>query len=235
MIQLSLWAKHNKWKARTAIIISTIIILILGLIAGDLLDALRLSLSDIFVWAVTMMALCGFVFYPSKKSYVRQKCCDAILISSAFLFMVFFGNRLNNSSTLFAQPLYGSLTKTIEHHPSQSKKEIRRTKKESRTKIRELRKQYRKTSTALKIILIILVAAAAYTLAGFVAALACSLSCSGSAAAAVIVSILGLGGIIFGTIKLLEVILKDKNKNPEKSKDKTEDNVNEEINDGTND
>lgn len=232
MYQLSLWAKHNKWKARTAIIVSHILIIILGLIAGDLLDALKFSLPDLFVWAITMMAIGGFVFYPSKRSYVQQKCCDAILIGSTFLFMMFFGNRLNNSNTLFVQPLYGSLTKSVQPPASGNKKETRLTKKESRKKIREIRRQYRKMSTALQIVLIVLVAAAAYTLIGFVAALACSLSCSGSGAAAVIVSVLGLGGIIFGTIKLIQVITKDKNKKPKKATEKTEDDINgEEIKD----
>ena len=49
-----------------------------------------------------------------------------------------------------------------------------------------------------------------YLLAG----LACSLSCSGSEGLAVLVTILGISGVVFGSVALMQTIFKTKKKNP---------------------
>jgi hypothetical protein len=71
-----------------------------------------------------------------------------------------------------------------------------------------------------KVGLIILCVLLALILAYGVAALACSLSCAGSDAAAVIVAVLGLGGIVLLTIFLIRsIIRKSKKEKPKEVKE----------------
>jgi hypothetical protein len=66
---------------------------------------------------------------------------------------------------------------------------------------------------ALKIFLTILTLAAAVGVGFLIAGLACSLSCSGLGGLAVLVAVFGLGGIIFGSVKMIKAISKISGKN----------------------
>ena len=69
-----------------------------------------------------------------------------------------------------------------------------------------------KKADAEQVALIILACIAAVGLLYLVMALACTLSCNGSDAAAVIVAILGLAGIIWGLIAVIRAINRKKTK-----------------------
>ena len=68
----------------------------------------------------------------------------------------------------------------------------------------------KENATGEQVIFTILTILAALLLLGLVAALSCSLSCSGAEGAAALVAILGVGLVVFLTIIALKAIFKEK-------------------------
>lgn len=226
MRKLAFWARENKNTARLTIIISYILLNMLALFTGDVLHSLNIEFTPLlFIFTVAMTFL-GCMIYPSKirkKEYrnffARQKSADLLLVCSTFLFIVYAGNSLNkNWNTIYnsAQAIslippsastsitHSSSTKTAESKKSFSKK--------IRAEIKSLRKAYKDSTKSQKTLYIILAVLAAAGLAYGLAAVACGISCSGSEALAIAVFAVGLGGIVFGLVKLIQRISRGKPK-----------------------
>jgi hypothetical protein len=73
--------------------------------------------------------------------------------------------------------------------------------------------------TAEKAITVVLVIGAAVGLTYLLAGLACSLSCSGAEGLALLVTIIGLSAIIFGSIVLIRTITHPKHRQPAVTED----------------
>jgi hypothetical protein len=236
--QLSCWAKEHTWPSRFIIVFSFIIMNVLGIVTGLLLNDLDLVFPGWFIVLSVLTFGIAWLKYPGKKQladkiernrvYVFRKTCDTVLIGTTFMMFVYFGNRqvtpLNTivfpASAVNSFPLPKDTTKAYK-----SPEEFRKSLKDESgkplklTERKKLLKQQLKaikkdktTSEAGKVVLIILCVLLALVLAYGVAALSCSLSCSGSEGAAVVVALLGLTGIILLTFFLIRAILRGSKK-----------------------
>lgn len=239
--QLSFWAKKHKWASRFIIVLSFITMNVLGIITGYLFNSLDVTFSSLVLFSTILIFLFAWFQYPSRKktttafekgrSYIIQKTCDLALIGSTFILFVFFGNRqtsplnyfvVTSSANTFSIPKDSSKTYKS---PDEFKK-MMSDKNGKPLKLKERKKLLKQQIKAIKkaddmspggkIALISLCILLALVLAYGVAALACSLSCSGAEGAAVVVAILGFGGVILLTVFLIRSIVRKARKDKSK-------------------
>jgi hypothetical protein len=223
MKKISFWAHENKKTARLTIVISYILLNVIGLFLGDVIHSLNVELTPLFLAIAILLTLIGWMIYPSmsrKKEYSnffwRQKSADLILVSATFLFVVYMGNALNSNDNIFRNNTQAAaiLFTNVSHvtntpKTTVSKKSLR---KKIRSEFKRLRKAYKDSTDTKKTIYIILAVLVAVGLTSLLSAAVCSISCSGSEALAIVVLIVGLGGIIFGLVKLIQRITRGKPK-----------------------
>ena len=230
MRKLSLWAKLNPHFARIIIVVSHILLIwIAGKFAMQF-TAAGVQLSVWWTYFFIILFIIVGLSYPSKGKYknqewkyIKQKSCDLIAGICGFCLVFCFINQLNNGS--FNQPA-GAYVGV--HHPAYknpaaekllqdfkngekeffTRKEKRIIKEEFSYQVKEYVKDKLtgKKDEAGDALLIILSCIAAIGLLLLVASLACSLSCSGSDAAAAIVGILGVVGVIWGLVAVIKGI-----------------------------
>lgn len=226
MKQISFWAKEHPCTARLIIIACYVGLNITGIFTGHLLNELYINLSPLFFFAVIIIFLLGLIVYPSRTLrgttlseeafYIRQKSCDLILTSATFLMIVYCGNHLNGlpfnytMSQAAIQPNPITPTKksnekaykSIEEFKASMKNEQGKTwkwkerKKLLKAQIRAIKKAP-ELSKEMKILLTILCVFAASAFFYFVAALSCSLACSGAQGLGLLVAV---GGIVGGCL-----------------------------------
>ena len=241
--QLSFWAREHKWPSRFIIVFSFIAMNLLAIITGSLFNDLNINFSTWFL--VLSILVFGIVWlkYPKKRqdrssTYAFKKTCDAILIGTTFLMFMYFGNRQTtpfDSQILFASSVSNSSlpkdsTKTIKsveefrkslYNESGKSLKWKERKKLLKQQVKAIKKD-KEMSDGGKVGLIILCVLLALVLAYGVAALSCSLSCSGSEGAATVVAILGLAGIVLLTFFVIRSITrkskKEKPKEPKEEK-----------------
>lgn len=230
MKSVSVWARQHKTTARISIILIYLLLNIIGIFTGDLLYSMNIVLPFCIYLAAVALIFTGLAIYPSKKNklkyihfYRRQKFADCLLISATFILIIFTGNSVNQPANY--NPVYGSFILNRSAHflekPSTtvinknrstvSKKDGR---KYFRSTVKELRKKFKESTKGQKTLYIILAVIGALFLIFLLGALSCNIACSGSEAIAYVIFILGLGGIIFGLIKLIQRITKGKRKKP---------------------
>lgn len=226
MKKLAFWARENKNSARATIIISYVFLNLIALFLGDLIHSLNIQFTPLFFVFASILTIVGWMIYPSKNRkkeyrnfFLRQKSADLLLISATFLFIVYAGNSLNRNWNAPFNPvqaisiIYPSssthVTESSSTKTSVSKKSLR---KKIRAEIKSIRKAYKESSKSQKTLYIILAVLGAALLTYGLAGLACSISCSGSEALAIVVLVVGLGGIIFGVVKLIQRITRSKPK-----------------------
>lgn len=223
MKQISIWAFHHKWLSRMAIVLSHLILIVLALFIADILPQKNILVRGQYIFLA--IAVIAFAYYPAKKDkqrfknfYRSQKTADLILVITGFLLTICFGSKLVNEQPYsIIQPVYASAMIAPNSSPSIKVKpdennHLRKDRKTFRHQINKIRRAYKETSTAGKTALIILAVFVAMGLSSFVAAAACSLSCSGSEGLAAVVGVIGMGAIIFGLIKVIQAILGKKKK-----------------------
>ena len=232
--QLSFWAKKHKWASRFIIVFAFVIMNVLGIMTGVLFESLNVTFSSLILVSTILVFLLVFFKYPSKeerrtaiekdRSYILQKSCDMLLIVCTFVMFVFFGNQQTSPVNYFV--LNASAANTFTHPKDTTKgyKSVDEFKKmmtdengktlkwkERKKLLKQQIKAIKKDKTMSdggKVGLIILCVLLALILAYGVAALACSLSCSGAEGAAVVVAILGLAGVVLLTIFLIRGIVR---------------------------
>ncbi|MEO6683804.1 MAG: hypothetical protein ABIN48_13360 [Ginsengibacter sp.] len=226
MKTLAYWARENKNTARWIICIFYVFFNLIALFLGDLFHSMNIGFTSPFFLFALLLSLSGWMLYPSKRNkrdyknfFFRQKFCDLILVSATFLFMIYFGNALNNNQNLIRNQVQAIsvihsgdqivLKNTSTEKSTFSKKQFR---KEVLAKIKHLRKAYKETGKGNKTLLIALAILGALFLSMGIAALSCNIACSGSEALSIVVLVLGIGGIIFGLIKLIQRISRGKRK-----------------------
>jgi len=247
--QLSFWAKKHKWASRFIIVFAFIIMNALGIITGVLFNSLNVTLSSLILVFTILIFLFAWFKYPSKKenstaiektrSYFLQKTCDLVLIGSTFMMFVYFGNRQTSPVNYFAPVISAATTFSLPKDSSKTYKSVDEFKKMMKDengktlKWKERKKLLKKQVKAIKnaddlsdggkVLLIILCVLLALILAYGVAALACSLSCSGAEGAAVVVAILGLAGVILLTFFMIRgIVRKSKKEKPIEVKPESE-------------
>jgi hypothetical protein len=212
---LSRWAKDNKWKAR-----STLVMLKIGAAAGCLLLGHELYNSSIMIPGfvkISSIAVLAYAiaFYPSKYfpsgaptfSFLQRKFYDASIFTASAIIMLYAGNRYD----VTLEPAQMALTVAYVDLPAEKfgglHKQMTIVKKEFKQKLKTYLQDGPKEKTrGAKIALTILAVLAAIALTFGVAALSCSLSCSGSEAAAIFVAVGGVGLIVGGLVATIRSI-----------------------------
>ena len=226
MKKLAFWAHTHKNPARLIIILSYGVLNLLALFLGDIFHSLNIEFTPTLYLFAFVLTLTGWMLYPSKSRkkeyrnfFLRQKFTDFILISATFLFTVYFGNAMNKPGFSIFNPvqaisiIHPSSSSNVSKSPtaktSVSKKSFRQ---KIRAEIKSIRKAYKDSSKSQKTGYIIVAVFVALVLLYGVAILACNLGCSGYEALAYVAFFLGLGGIIFGLVKIIQRITRGKSK-----------------------
>ena len=247
MIKISIWAKSNQAMARLIIILIHFALAFVGMLTGLLLVKTNLNISVLVFYLVLLVYIFAFFLYPKRggfcgfkykvKIYLVQKSCDFALAFCTFWMISFysqqyFATKVGTLPYPFVNQVFASkgsdstAEEILRSLKFRSRNEL--TRSEKKTLKHEFIKQvqvYAKAKikgdnfVAAKVFLIILTIAAAVGLAYLLAGLACSLSCSGAEGLALLVAIVGLTGIIIGSIALIRAILRmPKKKRPEDAK-----------------
>ena len=229
MRELSFWAKHHPVNARLLIVVSRCLLLWIASFLGTEILRANISVSPLWIYFLVMLFLFICLVYPSKSSaanYVRRKWCDLVVCISGFFMALCFLVQLQTPFYSTAQatvPLetpsykYPEAQKLLEQFSSGEKTDFSR--KEKRIIRREFNYQLLRYAKA-KLTgnkeesgnagLIILACVAAVGLFFLVLSLACTLSCNGSDAAAIVVALLGTAGIIWGLIAVIHSLRRKK-------------------------
>lgn len=242
MKQVSLWARNHQWKARITMIIAWIILTALAIFIGTTLTGLNITLSSTTLLIIVATFFATVFYYPSRSQktfhgsntfYIRQKICDFLLAVCSFYMILYSANKPNTifqeSDNIYAASIEPSLAKDSSAKTYRSIKEFSISIKDADGKMlkwkerKKLLKQQVKAikrssdlsngEQALLIVVSILVALGLFLL---VASLACSLSCNGSGAAAVLVMLAGTGLIVFLLVLAIRGIQGKKKKRKEK-------------------
>ncbi|MEO8822447.1 MAG: hypothetical protein ABI366_02655 [Ginsengibacter sp.] len=225
MKSISFWANNHKVAARISIILIYFLLNVIGIFLGDILFSMNVFLSPVFYIIAILIGLLGLFFYPSsglkprrKNYYYQQKSSDFLLILSTFLFIIYTGNSVYNSDFKVADKVKAGTTIYLNSNVfslAVNKKAVsvkKATGKKWRNIIREIRKKYKSSTQGQKTLYIIIAVLVAVLLVYVLAGLSCSIACSGSEAIAYIILFLGLGGIIFGLVKIIQRINRGKPK-----------------------
>lgn len=215
MKQLSYWAKLHPKTARVSIILLHIPLNIAGIVTGLLLFDLNVSMGQAFIYSLVTIILLLFLFERKKASYYTRKFLHLSMAICTYLLFVFAGNQVHQPTAYipFSQSVQAvgiSLhTSTIDHatQTKEKKPEKKLSRKESKKLFLKVEEKANNLPLWAKIVLIFLAVVVAAGLLYVLAALACTISCNGSEALAVIVALVGTFGIVFGAIRLIQAIL----------------------------
>ena len=240
MKKISYWAKKHKSQARIVIVASFIFLNTLAFFTGHFLNQLGIVFSPGILFGCFFIFLIALIAYPLKKRnetklnqlayYHLQKSCDFILAASTFCIIVCLSNSPERLFQFYPQIKAFVITSPSKDSTVKNYKSIsdfytslidgkgnslkwKERKKLLKEQVREIKKD-NNTSKGEKTALIILSALVAAGLLFLVAGLSCSLSCSGSDAAAAIVGIGGTALVIFLLVLAIRAI------NGKKRKDK---------------
>lgn len=196
---------------------------------GSTFNKINFILPNLFFLSAVFILILFASIYPNKitrfNRYTFQKVCDFTIGLSVFVCVCFlYSDDQHVSSFNNYTSLHGSLVipdnninknKMKFSSPSISKKELKLQSKNLK-KLLLNNPDEEKGDIVLKILLTILVVAGAMTLLLLVAALSCSLSCSGAEVPAFLVGIVGTVGVFALLFWALKKIFKKKKiaKNP---------------------
>jgi hypothetical protein len=221
MRKISLWGKHHPWSARIIIIVSTFIISAIAFYLGENTRNNGYTMSSYLFVIICVFYFSTLLAYPNRRKsntqlksashYGYRKYSDFILAACSFGIFFYAGNDPSKLANLprglyAASPLAGIKDPV----PYKSLPAFYKSLRDENGKLlkwkerRKLLKQQLKgikhsdeMSQGAKVLLTILCVLVAIGLLYLVAALACSLSCNGSGAAAVLVAIGGTALIVF--------------------------------------
>ena len=249
--KLSLWAKNHKWTTRLLIIAAFILLDITGIIIGLLMNDLNIMLPPVTFYIFVILFFVAMGLYPDKATkgtlyskhrfYIRQKTCDLVLAGSAFLMIVCISNdnmifkenyipvnaATQNSFAFIRDSTLKPYKSIAVFSASMKDKEGKLLKwKERKKLLKEQSKGIKKAndiSKGGKAALMVLCGLVASGLLTLVLAWSCSLSCSGSDGAAILVGVGGTVAVIFLVILAGRLIYGKKKKQKNiKEEEKTE-------------
>ncbi len=228
MYQLSLWARNHVWPARIIIVAAYFLLNVTGWLLGEQLAMNNIYLSQTHFYIGTVLVLAGFFAYPSKKDkrvlkhfYRFQKSCDGLLVGGTFVLIVCLAQPQSLPQPWMGFSAQATVTPTHVQPATQAKQSFFRkvansaikwlgvdkaVQKKIQKNAQKLMAEYKRSSTGGKVALISLTIIVAAFLAMLVLSWSCSLSCNGSDAAAIIVGVLGMGLIIFLSVKVINRI-----------------------------
>ncbi len=221
MKRVSFWALQHKVAARILIVAGYLFLNIAGFISGDLLYSMNVEFSLAFFYITSLVVIIGLLIYPQRPKnnkpnnfYLRRKATDVLFLAATFLLIIYSANSYNQGKSL--NPLNRVFAVSVikpansfneaENTFSIQKKNRVSQKHSLRTFIKAVRKKYKQSTKGQKAFYIFLLVVAAIVAIFLISALACNIICSGAEALGYIVLILGIGGIIFGLVKLIQRI-----------------------------
>jgi hypothetical protein len=238
MRKISFWAKHHRFLAISFLVIIKFLLAFIAFYIGSSLLNLDIHIPLIVFFIALFLLITAALLYPSRRFtglsknqfYIRQKSSDFIIAACSF---VMIGTLVNNNlpipvTTISLASNVASITPTAEEILAslQYRDKSTLTRQEKRILKEEFKKQLKvyavakitgNKSGASKALWITLTIIAALGLLYLVAALACTLSCNGSDAAAVIVALLGAAAVIWGAVVLIKRISRGPKKKREES------------------
>ncbi|MBX2970112.1 MAG: hypothetical protein KF803_12140 [Cyclobacteriaceae bacterium] len=216
--KISYWAAENPWKARGLIAGTHVITGLSALTLGHHLYDQQVFVSDTVSYAALSVFTTSYLLYPFKNSafsfthsYFAQKANDIALFTSGAVMMLYAGNHyhLTQQPVVNSEVVY-SFTST---NASEKSLHLVKNKKELRKEKRELQQEVKKelsggAKAALTLLVLMTFVVAIYGLA----ALSCSIACSGNEGLAAVVGIGGGIGLIALLVLAFRGIYGDKRK-----------------------
>ena len=236
-IKISSWANNHLWVSRITIVIGHIFLILLGTTIGHLLKQLGLNLNSFFIWIGILFVVLLFSIYPVRKKiflykgkqlYTRRKFLDFIIIFISFFLLIVSSNAVDGSGNHFynfvvLDKLTASVSRpaivkdtvsTVLVSPSKKSSigslKINKGKLRLKHFIKSNRSNALEATKGEKIIYTILALTGSVVLIIILSLFACDLACSGATAAAILVSILGIGGILFLFFLIMKNLYKKK-------------------------
>lgn len=210
MKTIALWASQNLFASRLLLIALHTILFITALYSGLALALLGVSLPVWLIPVTAVMVCIGLLAYPFGRNgnFAGRKLLDFGFAVAAFIMLFSFSNQtplptinqpravpiVERGIALEKAPQDVSGFKRVLSAP---KTWIQKRMQKRATQWESVIQEYR---PGLVVLFIFLTALAAFGLGVLIAALSCSIACSGFEVAAVIVLVLGWGGIIAGAI-----------------------------------
>ncbi|MFM7839918.1 MAG: hypothetical protein ACKO6K_10145 [Chitinophagaceae bacterium] len=238
LMTLSKWAHTHLWTARLVIVVAHLLLIILALFIGWQLQLLNINIPSVVLFSSIAIYLMAFAAYPRQSErgtrwdkttfYIRQKACDAIILSTTVLMIVQLSNEYTRTgrfnllqgwqTTAYASfPVVGKIerNKTVLPlvHPkntsaTNSKLSWREQRKQIRENWRKVKAYLKKTDSSDRAGLTFLSILGVFALLSLLALLVCSLGCNGQEGAAIAVGVLGTAGVIALFILLMKRIYK---------------------------
>lgn len=224
MRKISAWAGKHSTVSITLIVFLKIVLGLLAIYTGIALSKQAVIFPpSALILSSVLLAIIYFCYYAKKHSYARRKLMEFLFITIAFTGLTAFFNRLDHSpqNPAFAIELSGviaekkkpSADQVLASLPYRDKSSL--TREEKRVLKKEFGIQLKKYIAAgisgdkegskrSGLIILAIIGALGVTL--LLSALVCSLSCNGADGAAILVAVLGLVGIIWGTSALIKHI-----------------------------
>lgn len=208
--KISQWAAANPWKSRGLIAALQTISTIGALMIGHHLYNAGVNFETTIGLGWISVFLASAITYPNafpriipsgKPSYLKRKMYDMAVYTSATMLMLQLGN------TAKFDEVYASARTQISPNYAHQVMPVP-TFGEERVQPETNSRSEGGKGLGAKIALTIAAVLVFLTIGYLVAALACSLSCSGAEAAAVLVAIFGFGGLIVGLIKVIQRIFR---------------------------
>ncbi len=223
MKPISSWAFQHKTTAILLVVAIKIILLLLAVKAGLFLFQQGIVIPGYTSWLVVLgLLLLTILYYSRKWNYAKRKAMETCFIYLTFVGISSFVNNLDsypghtNRSVAAShikkdkKQTAAQILESLQYRDKSTltKKEKRILKKEFKSQLKKfvaysITGQQEKAADSWKIVLVIIAAVGLLALLG---ALVCNLSCNGADAAAVIVGLLGLTAIIWGSIALIRHI-----------------------------
>jgi len=232
MKKISYWAKNHRHEARITIVICYIILNFLAVITGYFVQQMGILLLPAFLIGCFAIFIAAVIAYPSKYRkgeglsasafYNLQKTCDFIIAACTFCMIFYLSNRPENLFRFYPQVNAYVINHNPKDNVAKPYKSIsdfsaslkdkngntlkwKERKKLLKEQVRAIKKN-NDLSQGSKTLLIILSVLVALGLLTLVAGLACSLSCDGADAAAVLVGVGGTALIVFLLVLVIRSI-----------------------------
>ncbi len=233
MIQISYWARRNPKKARVTIIVLHIILIGLAIYTGEGLKELGSIIPAWLPYALLPLFISMYFFYPSHnniktgiskmRKYRLQKSLDFCSAVFSFVLVCYVANNVSlpyisivsgasietitkEGSKPTAEEILSSLSHRDKSTLTRSEKRILKSEFKKQLKVYVKAKLTKDDEAAAKAVFIILSIIGAVGLTFLLAALACSLSCNGSEAGAILLLIFGITAIVLLLILAIKKI-----------------------------
>lgn len=219
MKQLSFWASRHVAASRVVIVLIYFLLNISGYITGLLLWDIQIELKPLFINTVALLVIGLFLLYKKNAPFYKRKLMEGSMGVCTFCIICFYGNQINNPQPYFPLVAATQAVTYIKINERIAVEENLHQDKESSLQHKELKKQLKKIRAEekenpvwVKVLLIILTLLVALWLIAVLTFFACSLSCNGAEAAAWIIGIIGVSGIIVLVTFVIRTILGRKKK-----------------------